>query len=315
MNKVKKVDSDLLDAYSQAVVDVVESVGPAVVSIDIVGRQNQYGYASTGSGSGIILTPDGFIVTNNHVVERARDIRVRLTDGRNLLAELIGRDVVTDLALVRVMAADLPFAKLGDSDKLRPGQLAVAIGNPLGYQNTVSAGVVSALGRTLRVNGGRMIENVIQTDVPLNPGNSGGPLVDSSGNVIGVNTAVDGRGQLISLAVPSNTASWVVSELISKGKVHRVALGIIGGTLPLSRAYQTHFNLESDTVVQVVEIERSGLAFKFGIRQGDLIIKINNREVRDIGELQRELGKIKPHSEFDLTVISVEKIKTIRLTA
>ncbi len=301
-----KNDSEILDAYSQAVTQVVDTVGPAVVSVLNLGARG-------GAGSGIILTPDGFIVTNNHVIQNAQQVNVGLTDGRMLPAQFVGRDAHTDLALIRVLASDLPIAKFGDSDKLRPGQLAVAIGNPLGYQNTVSTGVVSAVGRSMRASEGRLIENVIQTDLPLNPGNSGGPLVDSRGKVIGVNTAIDGRGQGISLSVPSNTASWVVSEIISFGKVRRVALGITGAVVPIDKAFQKFFGLSGNTAVQIMEIVKNGLAYKSGLREYDLIVGMNGKEIYHIDDLHRQLGLLKQGEKFEVTILRGEEKKRIEI--
>lgn len=304
-------DFSLLDAYSQAVTRVVELVGPTVVSVDIAGQARPNGFVPTGTGSGIILTPDGFIVTNNHVVRGASHIAIGLTDGRLLEGSLVGADPVTDLALVRVAANGLPAAKLGNSDKIMPGQLAVAIGNPLGYQNTVSAGVVSALGRSLRMDSGRLIENVIQSDVTLNPGNSGGPLVNSLGEVIGVNTAIDGRGQGISLSVPSNTASWVVSELISKGKVQRISLGIMCAVLPLNHTFREHFSVTNTSAVQIIEVTEKSLGKKAGLLENDLIVAVDKRQIVDIDSLHRSLSTKKSEDGFELEIIRGQRKQKI----
>lgn len=306
-----KNNLNLLDAYSQTVVQAVELVGPAVVSIDVAGKISKAGYVESGSGSGFILTTDGFIVTNNHVIHNSTEIRVGFKDGRFLLAELIGTDSVTDLALIRVVANGLPIAHLANSDFVKPGQLAVAIGNPLGYQNTVSAGVVSATGRNLQMSTGKVIENVIQTDVTLNPGNSGGPLVNGLGEVIGVNTAVDGRGMGISLAVPANTVSWVVSELIAHKKVRRIKLGILGMVIPLSRELAVKFNIKNPSAVQIVQVMQSGLAAKAGVLEKDLVVGLNDDPVNDIDDLNKLLSRLKAGSSFELHVLrnnSQEKI-------
>lgn len=295
--------NNLLDAYSRAVISVVEKVGPAVVKVE-----------TGGVGSGIIITPDGYILTNNHVVDHTSGADIVLISGRRLPAEIIGKDKISDLALLRVTANALPHASLGDSDKVKVGQLAVAIGNPLGYQNTVSAGVVSALGRSLDL-GRSFVENLIQTDVPLNPGNSGGPLVDSFGQVIGVNVAVDGRGQLLSFAVAANTASWVVSELISRGRVRRVALGIIGGALPIGHLFREHFHLTKDSVVQVVEISARGLASTAGLEKGDLIIELNGESVGSIDDVHKVLGKVKIGTKFDLGIIRNQERRQLQVLA
>jgi S1-C subfamily serine protease len=206
-------DNELLDAYSNAVISVVEKVGPSVVQIQ-TNKNISPTAQGQGLGSGVIITPDGFILTNNNVVDKAKTIEVGLTNGDSFPGEIVGTDPATDLALVRILANDLSYAELGNSEKLRVGQLVIAIGNPYGFQSTVSTGVVSALERTMRNSEGKFIENVIQTSVPLNPGNSGGPLVDSRGKVIGINTAIIAMAQGLGLAVSSNTATWVVSELI-----------------------------------------------------------------------------------------------------
>ncbi len=219
-------DRDLLDAYSRAVVNVVERVGPAVLSIQVTKEKAGRSPAGEGAGSGVIITPDGFILTNNHVVEGAKTLTGTLTDGNTYPVSVVGTDPATDLAVVRMDSGKLPFAELGDSDGLKVGQLVIAIGNPFGFQSTVSTGVISALGRSLRSQSGRLIDNVIQTDVALNPGNSGGPLVDSGGRVIGINTAIIFMAQGISFAIPVNTARWVVGEILTDGKVKRYYLGI-----------------------------------------------------------------------------------------
>ena len=239
-------DDELLDAYSRVVVGVVDKVGPAVVSIGVKKlAPSPASPEQTAAGSGVIITPDGFVLTNNHVIEQANTVEVGLTDGSSLSGHVVGTDPATDLAVLRVEANGLPLAELGDSEKLRAGQVAIAIGNPLGFQNTVSTGVVSALGRAMRGESGRLIENMIQTDVALNPGNSGGPLVDSRGRVIGINTAMVSMAQGLSFAIPVNTAKWVMGELILNGRVTRVRLGIAGQTQPLHPRVQRYFQLES----------------------------------------------------------------------
>src|SRR5437867_10712703 len=222
-------DAEALDAYSSAVISVVEVVGPAVVSIS-VGRTPRGG--TGGAGSGVIVTPDGYVLTNSHVVHGGRDLEATLMDGRTLGAVLVGDDPATDLALIRLHDTGVPSATLGRSESMRAGQLVVAIGNPFGFQSTVSAGVISALGRSLRSGTGQLIENIIQTDVALNPGNSGGPLVDTRTRVIGINTAIIRMAQGISFAIPIDTAKWVVGELLARGRVRRAYLGIVGQARP-----------------------------------------------------------------------------------
>ena len=251
-------DAELLDAYSQAVVHVVEQVGPTVISIGV--RANRGPFGGEGAGSGVLFAPDGFILTNNHVVEGAETISVSLTDGQSFSADVVGSDPDTDLAVIRVHGSGLPAAPFGDSAHLRAGQLVIAIGNPLGFQNTVSSGVISALGRSLRSPQGRLIEHVIQTDVSLNPGNSGGPLVDSRGSVIGINTAMISNAQGLSFAVPINTARYVVSELVSKGRVSRAYLGLLAQVRPIDRRLQRILSRSAPGSICSLALLRSGAA-------------------------------------------------------
>jgi S1-C subfamily serine protease len=296
-------DRQLLDAYSRAVVGVVERVGPAVVGIRVKMKAAARRSATEGAGSGVIVTPDGFILTNNHVVEGAGDLTVSLTEGNEFSATTVGTDPATDLAVIRVGAAGIPIAELGNSDTLRAGQLVIAIGNPLGFQNTVSTGVISALGRSLRSQSGRLIENVIQTDVSLNPGNSGGPLVDSRGLVIGINTAMIPMAQGISFAIPINTARWVVGELINRGKVRRYYLGIVGKSRPIGRKVQHHFDLTSGTVVEVVSVEKNGPAHRAGLSAGDLIIRINNISITGVDDIHRILSALPQRPTLAITIL------------
>ncbi len=284
-------DEDLLDAYSRAVVKVVNSVGPAVVSIGVKKQARTRGDPTqTAEGSGLILAPDGFVVTNHHVVAQAETVEVGLTDHSTLSGHILGLDPETDLAVVRVLASGLPAASFGDSDRLHVGQLAIAIGNPFGFQNTVSTGVISALGRALRGQSGRLIENMIQTDVALNPGNSGGPLVDSHGRVIGINTAMISNAQGLSFAIPANTAQWVVSELILHGRVARLHLGIAGQNIPLHRRIQLHFNLDVATAVQIVMVEEHSLAQRAGLQVGDRVLAVNDLSAATVDDIHRILS-------------------------
>jgi len=306
-------DQDLLDAYSRAVVNVVEKVGPAVVAIAVKTRSRSRRTSDVAAGSGVIITPDGFVLTNNHVVEQADTVEVRLTDGRSVPAQIIGTDPPTDLALIRAQATDLPFAEVGDSAILRVGQLGIAIGNPLGFQSTVSTGVISALGRALRSQSGRLIENVIQTDVPLNPGNSGGPLVDSRGRVVGINTAIIAMAQGISFAVPVNTAKWVVAELITRGKVRRAYLGVIAQSRPISRRLQRHLGPRGDTAVEVLSIEKQGPAHQGGVREGDVIIAVNGQPIATVDDIHRILTDWSSGTPVMLSVVRRGREREIRV--
>ncbi len=299
-------DVELLDAYSRAVISVVEAVGPTVVSISVSkggwgsGRR---GPEMAGSGSGVIIAPDGYILTNSHVVHGANRIEVTLTDGRSFNAALVGEDPASDLAVIRVDASGLPYATLGDSDSLRVGQLVIGIGNPLGFQSTVSTGVISALGRSLRSQTGRLIENIIQTDVPLNPGNSGGPLVDSRGRVIGINTAIIMMAQGISFSIPVNTAKWVVSQLLAHGRVRRGYLGIAGQQRPLDRRLARFHNLDNEQAVEVVSVEPGAPAGRAGLREGDLVVAFNERAVTSVDDLHRFLAEWPIGQPATLTVV------------
>jgi S1-C subfamily serine protease len=283
-------DADLLDAYSRAVVRVVESVGPAVVSV-VAGKnlQGQRG-DQMGAGSGVIVAPEGYILTNNHVVQGAGRLEVRTADGTTLPARLAGADPATDLAVLRTDAGGLPYASFGDSGALSVGQLAIAIGNPLGFNSTVSTGVLSALGRALRSRDGRLIENIIQHTAPLNPGNSGGPLVDSRGRVIGINTAIIPTAQGICFSIPSNTASWVLPQLVADGRVRRGYLGIAGQSRPLPQHLVAALGLAANQAVEVVSVSRASPAGRAGLRGGDLIVAINETCVTCVDDLHRFLA-------------------------
>jgi S1-C subfamily serine protease len=278
-------DAELLDAYSRAVIGVVEAVGPAVVSIATGSRERR-----EGSGSGFVIAPDGYVLTNSHVVQEARELEVEFTEGQRQPATLIGADPATDLAVIRVPATGLPCAELGTSADLRPGQLVIAMGNPLGFQSTVSTGVVSALGRAMRSQQGRLIENIVQHTAPLNPGNSGGPLLDSRAKVVGVNTAIIAMAQGLGFAVPADTARWVVSQLLSYGRVRRAFLGIAGRTRPLDRRLVRHLSLPRGQAVEVIEVEKRGPASRAGLRAGDLIVGIAGQPVASVDDLHRVLS-------------------------
>lgn len=293
----RREDKDLLDAYSQAVVGVVEAVSPAVIGVS-GGRGEQRG----GAGSAFLVTPDGYALTNSHVAGGRETLEVTTQDGDRLPAELIGDDPPTDLALIRVAARDLPFARLGDSSPLRVGQLVIAIGDPFGFQSTVSTGVVSAVGRGMRGQDGRLIENVIQHSAPLNPGNSGGPLVDSHGRVVGINTAIVALAQGLGFAVPADTAKWVIGEIVQHGKVRRPFLGIAATVVPLPRQLVRELDLLADQAVEVVDVDPSGPAHKGGVAPGDRILALNGRLVTNVDDLHRMLSKLPADCPLTLTI-------------
>jgi S1-C subfamily serine protease len=295
-------DLELLDAYSRAVIGVAERLAPSVVSVRIT-AQNGQGAIGQGAGSGFVIAPDGFVVTNHHVVEKASSVTVVFTDGRELSARVVGSDPATDLALLRVPEGGLVPVEIGRSETLRVGQLVIAIGNPLGFQSTVSTGVVSALGRSLRGQSGRLIENVIQTDVALNPGNSGGPLVDSRGRVVGVNTAMIRMAQGLCFAIPSATMTWVVGELMTSGRVHRAVLGIVAQTRPVNRRVQREFHLAEASAVEVLSLTANGPAQKAGIRERDVIVSMDGRGISSIDDLQRMLARAGAGRALSVTVI------------
>jgi S1-C subfamily serine protease len=309
-------DDQLLDAYSQAVIRAVERVSPSVVKIEVRHRaRGRRGDSSAtlpeveGSGSGFIFTPDGFILTNSHVVHHATRTEVALSDGRVLHAELIGDDPDTDLAVVRVNAPSLVSVTFGDSESIRVGQLAIAIGNPYGFQCTVTAGVVSALGRSLRSTSGRLIDNIIQTDAALNPGNSGGPLVGSRGEVIGVNSAVILPAQGICFAIASNTAKFVASRLIRDGKITRGYIGVAGQNVPLLRRVVRFHHLPVESGILVVSIEDRSPAQRAGMIEGDIIVAYGAHPVRSIDDLHRLLTERQVGVKSVLTVLRrAEKI-------
>jgi S1-C subfamily serine protease len=277
-------DDELLDAYSRAVTRAAEQVSPAVVNVEVVQRQG-----GRGSGSGFLFTPDGLILTNSHVVHRASRVDVTLTDGRRTQADLVGEDPDTDLAVLRIDAPGLAPVALGDSRSLRVGQVVIAIGNPYGFQYSVTAGVVSALGRSLRARSGRLIDDVIQTDAALNPGNSGGPLVTAQGKVAGVNTAVILPAQGLCFAIPINTAKLVAGRLIKDGKIRRGYLGLGGQNVPISRRLVRTHHLGTETGILVVSLEEEGAAKQAGLAEGDIIARYGVHPVAGIDDLHRLL--------------------------
>ncbi len=284
-------DSALLDAYSRSVVSAVARVAPGVANIDVTQRVNVRRGASeiSGNGSGFIITPDGFILTNSHVVHSANSITVNLPDGREYPAQLTGDDPDTDLAVIRIDAPQLAHVRLADSESLRVGQLVIAIGNPLGFQASVTAGVISALGRSMHTQSGRLIDNIIQTDAALNPGNSGGPLVNSAGEVVGVNTAMIRPAQGICFAIASNTAKLVAGWLIRDGRIRRGYIGVAGQNVPIHRRIVRFYGLPLETGVLVVSVEKKSPAERAGLREGDLIVAFNGQPVGSVHDLHKVL--------------------------
>jgi S1-C subfamily serine protease len=281
-------DSPLLDAYSGAVIGALERVAPAVAFIEVKGSKGRR--PSHGSGSGFLFTPDGYLLTNSHVVHGADLITVRLNDDTRFSADVVGNDPDSDLAVLRIGShSALPYAEFGDSARVRVGQVAIAIGNPLGYSKTVTTGVISALGRTLRATSGRLMHDVIQTDAALNPGNSGGPLVDSKGRVIGVNTAMIPQAQAICFATGINTAKWVIGQLFAHGRVRRAYIGVSGATVPIATRVVRHFGLTNSSAVHVLEIVPNSPAARAGVEVGDRMIAIDDAPVDGIDGLQRLL--------------------------
>lgn len=286
-------DLDLLDAYSRAVIGVLEQARAGVVSLRVKRRTaGSRPRESQGAGSGFLVTPDGYLLTNSHVVDAAAQIEVQFDGAGSQPARVVGADPHTDLALVHVGAAHtLPSLQLGDSARLRVGQVAIAIGNPLGLGHTVTTGVISAVGRSLRAPSGRAIENVIQTDASLNPGNSGGPLLDTQARVIGVNTAIVAGAQALCFAVPSDTAHWVITDLLRYGTVRRASLGVAAHTAPLARRVARHFGLDLDSAILVDRVDPEGPADRAGLRAGDRIVGIDSMAVGEVDHLQRALGR------------------------
>jgi S1-C subfamily serine protease len=292
-------DAALLDAYSQAVVHVAETVSPSVVKIESEDRR--------GSGSGFVFTPDGYVLTNSHVVAGSKTLWVSLDDGRRERARLVGDDPDTDLAVLHIQADELTPAKLGASSALRVGQLVIAIGNPFGFECTVTAGVVSALGRSLRAQSGRLIDDVIQTDASLNPGNSGGPLVNTHAEVIGVNTAMIRSAQGLCFAVAMGTASFVAGELLRQGRVRRSYLGLGGQTVPLRRQLVRFFDLRADYGVLVSHLEPKGAAAEAGVRKGDILVELAQESVAGVDDLHKRLSAERIGVPTGLTVIRGKK--------
>jgi S1-C subfamily serine protease len=289
-------DSELLDAYSHAVTSAVDAVGPAVVRVEV----------ERGGGSGVIFTPDGLILTNNHVVEKSQKLSIVLPGGRAMRSDIVGRDADTDLAVVRASVEageSLPWAQLGDSRAIRVGQIAIAIGNPYGFHHSVTAGVVSALGRSLRSQSGRLMDDIIQTDAALNPGNSGGPLVTTRGEVIGINTAMIMPAHGLCFAIASNTARFVAAKLIRDGRIRRSYIGVAGQNVPIPRALAREHQIAVTSGVFVVSVEAGGPAARGGLRDGDVVIACADQIVSGIDDLHRHLGEDRIGLSTTLTIL------------
>ena len=293
-------DDELLDAYSNAVTSAVERAGPSVVSISV--KSGKW-WRQGGSGSGFVFTPDGFILTNSHVAGGAEEITVKFADGRQFEAHLVGDDPDTDLAVIRVHAPDLVHLELADSSKVKVGQVAIALGNPYGFQHSVTAGVVSALGRSLRAESGRMIQDVIQTDASLNPGNSGGPLVDSRGLVIGLNTAMIMPAQGIAFAVAVNTARYIAGKLIKHGRVRRASVGIAGQNIELPLRLQRKFELLEAGGILLVDVLSDSPARKAGLQKGDVLVGMSGERIVSIEKLLQFLTEESINRVISLRII------------
>ncbi|WP_395447849.1 S1C family serine protease [Aminobacter sp. UC22_36] len=303
-------DAGLLDAYSSTVADAVDRIGPAVCRIGPVAD----GRRAAGQGSGFVISPDGLIVTNSHVVGEERALRVAMPDGTSTEGRVLGRDADTDIALVRADGHFPDFAPLGDSKRLRRGQIAIAIGNPLGFEWTVTTGVVSALGRSMRALSGRLIDDVIQTDAALNPGNSGGPLVSSAGEVIGVNTATIRGAQGIAFAVASNTANFVIAEIIRFGRVRRAFIGVSADTVALPRRVALLARVTSRAAVRLRSVEAGGPAAKAGLKEGDIIVAIDGHAVGGVDDLVRMLNAERIDRETVFAVVGRSGVSQVTMT-
>jgi S1-C subfamily serine protease len=303
-------DDGLLDAYSHAVVGVVEKVSPSVVHVRVRGAR----MGQMGSGSGTIIAPDGIVLTNNHVVDGVAAIELALNDGRSFPARILGRDPDTDIAVLRAETADrLPAARIGNSKKVRQGQVAVAIGNPFGFESTVTAGIVSAIGRSLRAQNGRLISDVIQTDAALNPGNSGGPLVNSRAEVIGVNTAVIMGAQGICFSVASNTAQHVLTQILQHGRVRRARLGIAGEQVHLPQRIKAATSLKQSAAVRVVEVQPGSPASAGGIEPGDVIVGVDKETVTGVDDIARVLDGTRIDKRVSIHLLRDGRARTLEV--
>ncbi|MDE1170085.1 MAG: trypsin-like peptidase domain-containing protein [Verrucomicrobium sp.] len=302
-------DGALLDAYSRAVVQTVRQAGPAVVHIQAHAARGQ-----GGSGSGFLISPDGLAVTNSHVVHGAERLRVQLSDGRVSRAEVVGDDPDTDLAVLRVDPPELPYIAFADSEEVRVGQIAIAIGNPLGFDNTVTAGIVSALGRTFPARTGRLIDNVIQTDAALNPGNSGGPLLDARGRVIGVNTAIIAAAQGICFAIGSKTAEFIVSWLIKEGRIRRGRIGVAGQDVPIHEKVARFHKIRQRTGILVYGVAPGSAAVAAGVETNDVLVWLDHEELTSVHELHRLLVLREPEKVSRLTVLRGHRLVHLWIT-
>ncbi len=298
-------EREALDAYSSVIVSVAESLGPAVVNLRVMDGEG--GRRGGGSGSGFLFTPDGFLLTNHHVVRRSSRIQIRLKDGREVSGRVVGADPWTDVAVVQADASDLPHATLGSSRGLRVGQLAVAIGSPFGFDSTVTAGVISALGRSLRSITGHLVDNVIQTDAALNPGNSGGPLLDSQGRVIGINTAIIPSAQGICFAIPIDIAKLIVPQLMQHGRVIRGYLGMHGRDVPIPRLIARRLNVNQETGVEVVGLEPNAPAAQSGLSEGDIILALADQPITRVDTLQKRLTEIPVGIPAEVVILRGER--------
>lgn len=309
-------ETEALDAYSKAVIGAVDHVGPAVVSIYVGTEERSAGSgpaAGMGAGSGVAVTPDGYVLTNEHVVERVERARVAFVDSSSVPAVVVGRDPATDLAVLRAQAAGLPYARLSTGQRLRVGQLVIAVGNPFGFESTVTAGVVSALGRSLRSRQGQLIDGVVQHTAALNPGNSGGPLVDARGQVAGINTAIIAMAQGIGFAVPASTAQWVLTEILTQGRVRRAYLGVSVRDRPLDLRVVRSLQLPVKAGVEILWIEERGPAADSDLEPGDLIVGVNEHPVDGIDALHRHLSRLPAGKALSLHIIRRAQSLTIRV--
>ncbi len=305
-------DDQLLDSYSQAVVDVVDSVAPAVVHVEVSGVRN--GRRSEGTGSGVLVSPDGLILTNNHVIDGAKEVAISMSDGRRFSARTLGRDPDTDLAVLRGETSEtLPSARLANSKSVRQGQIAIAIGNPLGFQSTVTAGIVSAVGRSLRTQNGRLIGDVIQTDAALNPGNSGGPLVNSAGQIIGINTAVIMGAQGICFSVASNTALHALTQILAHGRVRRARIGIVAEQVPLPPRVAYRAELKQSSAVRIREMQPDSPATQAGLLTGDLIVRLDGEPITGVDDLFRLLDERRIDRDVTVTVVRSTGLNEVQL--